>query len=70
MDKIENAGREIKVLNLFGYTGGATVAALSKGASVCHVDASKGIMNWCKDNVVVNGFENKKIRYPLKIVLK
>ena len=70
MDKIENAGREIKVLNLFGYTGGATVAALSKGASVCHVDASKGIMNWCRDNVVANGFENRKIRYIVDDAVK
>ena len=70
MDKIENAGREIKVLNLFGYTGGATVAALSKGASVCHVDASKGIMNWCRDNVCANGFENRKIRYIVDDAVK
>lgn len=70
MDKIENAGREIKVLNLFGYTGGATVAALSKNASVCHVDASKGIMNWCRDNVNANGFSDRKIRYIVDDAVK
>lgn len=70
MDKIENAKKEVKVLNLFGYTGGATIAALSKNASVCHVDASKGIMSWCKDNVCLNGFENKKIRYIVDDAVK
>ena len=70
MKKIEDSDREIKVLNLFGYTGGATVAALSKGASVCHVDASKGIMNWCKDNVYANGFENRNIRYIVDDAVK
>lgn len=70
MDKISDANREIKVLNLFGYTGGATIAALSKGASVCHVDASKGIMNWCKDNVYANNFQDKKIRYIVDDAVK
>lgn len=70
MDKIETADREVKVLNLFGYTGGATVAALSKNASVCHVDASKGIMNWCRDNVNANSFGDRKIRYIVDDAVK
>lgn len=51
MDKIKNEKREIKVLNLFAYTGGATCACLSAGASVCHVDSSKGMTAWAKENV-------------------
>lgn len=50
-EKIKAEKREIKVLNLFAYTGGATVAALSAGASVCHVDSSKGMTTWAKENV-------------------
>ena len=52
---IRESGREIRVLNLFAYTGGATVAALEAGASVCHVDASKGMVTWAKENVVSSG---------------
>ncbi len=62
-DKIKSENRKIKVLNLFGYTGGATLAALKAGASVCHVDASKGIMAWCKENVELNGLSGDRIRY-------
>lgn len=51
IDKIQKEKREIKVLNLFAYTGGATCAALSAGASVCHVDSSKGMTSWAKENV-------------------
>ena len=51
IDKIKSSKREIKVLNLFAYTGGATVACLSAGASVCHVDSSKGMTTWAKENV-------------------
>ena len=50
-EKITKSGREIKVLNLFAYTGGATVACLAADASVCHVDSSKGMVNWAKENV-------------------
>ncbi len=60
---IKNAGRPVKVLNLFGYTGGATVAAAKAGASVCHVDAAKGMVNQCKDNARLSGLENAPIRY-------
>lgn len=60
---IKNAGRPIKVLNLFGYTGGATVAAAKAGASVCHVDAAKGMVNQCKDNARLSGLADAPIRY-------
>lgn len=62
-ERIKKENRKIKVLNLFGYTGGATVAALKAGASVCHVDASKGIMAWCRENVELNGLAGDRIRY-------
>lgn len=70
MDKIKNAGRPIKVLNLFAYTGGATVACLSAGASVCHVDSSKGMTLWAKENVISSGLEKKEIRYIVDDVIK
>ena len=60
---IENAGRPINVLNLFAYTGGATVACAKAGASVCHVDASKGMVNQAKENARLSGLENAPIRY-------
>ncbi len=62
-DKIKNAGREISVLNLFAYTGIATLAAAKAGARVCHVDASKGIVAWAKQNAALSGLENAPIRY-------
>ena len=60
---IKSAGRPIKVLNLFAYTGGATVAAAKAGASVCHVDASKGMVAAAKENAKLSGLENAPIRY-------
>ena len=60
---IKAADRPIKVLNLFAYTGGATVAAAKAGASVCHVDASKGMVQRAKDNARLSGLENAPIRY-------
>ena len=51
-EKIKNAGREIRVLNLFAYTGGATVACLKAGAHVTHVDSSRGMIDWCKENEI------------------
>ena len=51
------------ILNLFAYTGGATVAALKAGASVTHVDASSGSVDWAKENIISNGLENSSIRY-------
>lgn len=69
-DKIKNAKREIKVLNLFAYTGGATVSCLSAGASVCHVDSSKGMVTWAKENVTSSGLAEKKVRYIVDDVVK
>ena len=63
MDLIKNAGRPISVLNLFGYTGGATVACAAAGASVCHVDAAKNMVERCKENVRLSGLENATVRY-------
>ena len=60
---IKNAGREIKVLNLFAYTGGATVAAAKAGAKVCHVDASKGMVAQAKENAALSGLADAPIRY-------
>lgn len=67
---ISNAGRKINVLNLFAYTGGATAAALGAGASVCHVDASKGMVTWAKENVVSSGLGERPVRYIVDDVLK
>lgn len=63
IDLIKNAGRPINVLNLFGYTGGATVACASAGASVCHVDAAKNMVDRCKENIRLSGLEDKPVRY-------
>ena len=62
-DKIRNANREINVLNLFAYTGGATLACAAAGASVCHVDASKGMVQWARDNAASSGLSDKPIRW-------
>ena len=70
IDKIKKEKREIKVLNLFAYTGGATVACLSAGASVCHVDSSKGMVAWAKENVNSSGLKDAKIRYIVDDVIK
>jgi len=60
---IRNAGRPINVLNLFAYTGGATLACANAGASVCHVDASKGMVQWARDNAVSSGLSDRPIRW-------
>ena len=62
-DKIKKAGRPVKVLNLFAYTGGATLAAAAAGASVTHVDASKGMVTWAKENAVSSGLGDAPIRW-------
>ena len=62
-DKIQNAGRPVKVLNLFAYTGGATLAAANAGASVTHVDASKGMVTWAKENAAASGLKDAPIRW-------
>lgn len=71
MNKIKNAKRPIKVLNLFAYTGGATMAASKAGAiEVVHVDASKGMTDWAKENMRLCGLENNKIRFIVDDCLK
>lgn len=62
-DKIANAGRQINVLNLFAYTGGATLACANAGASVAHVDASKGMVQWARENAQLSGLSDKPIRW-------
>ncbi len=62
-DLIQNAGRPVKVLNLFAYTGGATILAAKAGASVTHVDASKGMVNWAKENAASSGLANAPVRW-------
>ena len=70
INKIKEAKRPIKVLNLFAYTGGATVACLSAGASVCHVDSSKGMVAWAKENVISSGLQDRPVRYIIDDVTK
>jgi len=70
INKIKLAKREIKVLNLFAYTGGATVACLYAGASVCHVDSSKGMVAWAKQNVQASNLQEKPVRYIVDDVVK
>jgi 23S rRNA (cytosine1962-C5)-methyltransferase len=60
---VRSAGREVSVLNLFGYTGAATCAAAAAGASVCHVDASEGMVKWCRENAALSGLADSPIRY-------
>ncbi len=69
-EKIKNAGRKVKVLNLFAYTGGATLAAAAAGASVTHVDASKGMVTWAKENAVSSGLEKAPIRWLVDDCIK
>ena len=70
MERITKSGRKIKVLNLFAYTGGASVACLRAGASVTHVDSSRGMVDWCKENVKASGLENAEVRYIVDDVVK
>lgn len=62
-EQIRNAGHPVSVLNLFSYTGGATLACASAGASVCHVDASKGMVQWARENAALSGLTEKPIRW-------
>ena len=70
MNKIRNSNREAKILNLFAYTGGASVACLKAGASVCHVDSSKGMCEWAKENVASSGLRERPIRFLIDDVVK
>lgn len=60
---IRAAGRPVKVLNLFAYTGGATLACAAAGASVCHVDASKGMVSWARENAASSGLADRPVRW-------
>lgn len=64
------SGREVSVLNLFGYTGAATVAAAAAGATVCHVDAAEGMVKWCRENAALSGLAAAPIRYIADDCLK
>ena len=70
IDKIKNSGRKIKVLNLFAYTGGATVACAYAGADVVHVDSSRGMVDWAKENIKSSGLEDKYVRFIVDDVIK
>lgn len=71
MEKIASADREIRVLNLFAYTGGATMACAAAGAQeVVHVDAAKGMVQWAKENMVLSHLEDRRIRFIVDDVLK
>ena len=70
INKRRQQGKETRVLNLFAYTGGATVACLAAGAQVCHVDSSKGMVSWAKENVISSGFKDKPVRYIVDDVIK
>ena len=70
IQKIQKEKRPVQVLNLFAYTGGASVACSYAGASVCHVDSSKGMVAWAKENMVASGLENKPIRYIVDDVVR
>ena len=67
---IRNANRPVKVLNLFAYTGGATIACLKEGASVVHVDASKGMVSWAKENAVSSSVADKSVRWIVDDCIK
>lgn len=63
-------GRPVNVLNLFGYTGAATIAAAKAGAAVCHVDAAEGMVKWCRENAALSGLADAPIRYIVDDCLK
>ncbi len=69
-DTIKAANRPVKALNLFAYTGGATVACLNAGASVTHVDASKGMVQWAKENAVASGLSDRPVRWLVDDCIK
>ncbi|MCI8498424.1 MAG: methyltransferase [Bacilli bacterium] len=70
MERIKKSNREVKVLNLFAYTGGASIAALYAGASVVHVDSSRGMVDWAKENVKSSNLDDKPIRFIVDDVKK
>lgn len=68
--RLRATGRAVSVLNLFGYTGAATVAAAAAGASVCHVDAAEGMVKWCRENATMSGLSEAPIRFIVDDCLK
>lgn len=70
IDKIRSVNRPVKVLNLFAYTGGATVAAAFAGAEVYHVDAAKGMVNWAKENLALSSLGDRPVRFITDDVIK
>ena len=70
INKIKSSNRKIKVLNLFAYTGGATIACSYAGAEVVHVDAAKGMVEWAKENMKLSSLENNSIRFIVDDCLK
>ena len=70
IEKIKKCQKKVKVLNLFAYTGAATMACSSAGAEVVHVDASKGMIEWAKENMKLSNLENNKIRFIVDDCLK
>jgi len=69
-ETVQNAGRPASVLNLFAYSGGSTIAAAQGGAEVCHLDASKGMVQWARENAALNGLADKPIRWIVDDVHK
>ena len=70
MDKISKSTKKLKILNLFAYTGGATLAAVKAGAEVCHVDASRGMVNWARENAKSSNLESMPIRWLIDDCIK
>ncbi len=70
ISKIQKSEKPIKVLNLFAYTGGATVACSYAGAEVCHVDSSKGMVTWAKENIQASSLQNNPVRFIVDDVFK
>ena len=70
ISKIKGANRKIKVLNLFAYTGAASIACAYAGAEVCHVDSSKGMTSWAKENLASSGLADKPVRFIVDDVIK
>ena len=69
-EKIKHANRPVKVLNLFAYTGGASIAALMEHANVTHVDSSRGMIDWAKENVIANHLDGENIKFYIDDVKK
>ena len=69
-DIVKNSDRQLSIINLFGYTGCATLSALNAGAKVCHVDASKGMVQWARDNAVESGLADKPVRWLVDDCIK